>query len=85
MCIEPGCEEDSWFKRRCRVHYMKLNPGVEVSEYRFTWNNLESLEGSIRATSLEEAMKLAKAGVIAPRKRAIKFNLDLQLVGVRDV
>lgn len=85
LCMERGCEEESWFKRKCKLHYLRDNPGVEVREYRFTWNTVEKLEGSIRATSEEEAFRLAENGVIAPRKRQISFAEDVQLVGVKDV
>lgn len=83
--MERGCEEESWFKRKCKLHYLRDNPDATVREYRFTWNTVEKFEGCIRATSEEEAFKLAENGVIAPRKRQISFAEDVQLVGVKDV
>lgn len=85
LCMERGCEEESWFKRKCKAHYLRDNPGATIREYRFTWNTVESFEGSVRAASEEEAFRLAERGVIAPKRRAVIFSDDVKLVEVIDV
>lgn len=65
ICIQLGCAEISHYKRLCRAHYDEKYPNQPVWEYRFHWTVVEKFEGTIRATSYDEARRLADQGAIA--------------------
>lgn len=67
-CIKEGCIETSFFRRLCKPHYEEAHPGEIVYEFRFRWNIVETFEGSIRAKSREEALRLARNGIVAGKR-----------------
>lgn len=65
VCYRDNCNDLSFFKRYCPVHYKQKFNNQPVYQYRFSWTVVQKFEGSIRAWSREEAQKLAEEGAIA--------------------
>ena len=83
MCIRKGCYRDSLHKRLCEEHFAQEHPGAVVSEYRFRWHMIETIEGTIRATDKAEAFALVRKNVVAgQRVRPFPRPEDIELLGV---
>lgn len=57
----------------------------EVRDYCFTWNIIETFEGTVRATSEEEALKLVKNGIASGQRTVIGPKpCNIELVGINE-
>lgn len=84
-CVKSQCMEPAFFKRLCRAHFRQDAGSVDVRDYAFTWNVIESFEGTVRATSQDEALKLVKAGIAAGNRTVLGPKpCNIELVGTSE-
>jgi hypothetical protein len=84
-CIKAGCTDEAFFKRLCRSHYRLEAGSGDVKDYCFTWNVIESFEGTVRATSEDEALRLVKAGIAAGSRTVLGPKpCNIELIGINE-
>lgn len=79
-CLEPGCLEESYFKRRCKAHYMMLKDYRPVKDYCFTWNIRYEYCGTVRAYNRDEARLLVLKGILNPSLYHIKGPYRIKFI-----